>query len=280
MAMIRCSKGHFYNDQEHALCPWCGAPAAGESPASAIKEPLRSVVGKIGDACDSFAGKDDNQQAPGPKPTGKKRQPSPDSAAAYPPAAAPQSPNEQPGWKDGMAEDSSHTISWDAARSEALKQPLAMKAEADVSRDSIPPEVETPEEPDGGHTIALIKKKMGIDPVVGWLVCVEGVEKGRDYRLHSEKNWIGRSESMDIIIKDPAISRENHAAVVYDPRKETFDIRPGEVRGMVYVNGEEAAKSLNLSPYDRIELGDSKFLFIPFVGGDFNWREKSDGEGK
>jgi hypothetical protein len=179
-----------------------------------------------------------------------------------------------------VGEGSSHTINWGAVRSEPLEQFPAKEPEAVVSEESAPLEVETPEEEDGGHTIAIVKKKTGIDPVVGWLVCTEGVEKGRDYRLHSEKNWIGRSESMDITIKDPSISRENHAAVAYDPRRETFEIRPGEVRGMVYVNGQEAANSLDLSPYDRIELGDSKFVFVPFVGGNFNWGEKPDGEEK
>ncbi|WP_424766536.1 hypothetical protein [Paenibacillus sp. sgz302251] len=30
----------------------------------------------------------------------------------------------------------------------------------------------------------------GIDPVVGWLVCVEGPHKGNDFRLHSERNLL------------------------------------------------------------------------------------------
>jgi hypothetical protein len=187
MAMIRCSKGHFYNDQEHTLCPWCGDSAAAESPAGAAKE-----------------------------------------------------------------EDPSHTMKWGGVPPEPAGRSCAA-------------------ETDDGHTIALIRRKMGVDPVVGWLVCVEGIDKGRDYRLHSEKNRIGRSVNMDISVKDPAISRENHAVVAYDPRKGTFDIRPGEVRGMVYVNGEEVANSFVLSPYDKIELGESEFLFIPFVGVNFDW---------
>ena len=39
--------------------------------------------------------------------------------------------------------------------------------------------------PEEWHTIALVKKKTGIDPVVGWLVCVDGLEKGKEYRVHS-----------------------------------------------------------------------------------------------
>lgn len=29
------------------------------------------------------------------------------------------------------------------------------------------------------------------DPVVGWLVCIEGAAKGTDYRIHSQNNYIG-----------------------------------------------------------------------------------------
>jgi hypothetical protein len=176
-----------------------------------------------------------------------------------------------------MDKDAPFTMSWDASDPEPSGQACVIETDASVSKENTPLGVEIPEEPDDGYTIAPVRRKMGVDPVVGWLVCVEGIEKGRDYRLHSEKNWIGRSENMDITVKDPTISRENHAAIVYDPRKETFDIRPGEVRGMIYVNGGEVVKSLDLAPYDKIELGESKFLFIPFVSGHFNWGEKPDG---
>ena len=37
-----------------------------------------------------------------------------------------------------------------------------------------------------------------MDPVTGWLVCIEGPSKGRDYKIMTEKNFLGRSETMDI----------------------------------------------------------------------------------
>lgn len=35
-------------------------------------------------------------------------------------------------------------------------------------------------------------------PVVGWLVCTEGVNKGTDYRLHQGRNFVGRSSEMQM----------------------------------------------------------------------------------
>src|ERR1041385_3579869 len=54
---------------------------------------------------------------------------------------------------------------------------------------------------DDGETVALGVKKQGIDPVVGWLVCTAGPDRGRDYRIRSERNFIGRGEEMDIAIR-------------------------------------------------------------------------------
>ena len=54
-----------------------------------------------------------------------------------------------------------------------------------------------------------------VDPVVGWLVCVEGPLRGTDWRLHAGYNYIGR-ETGDIHIQgDSQISREKHATVSY-----------------------------------------------------------------
>lgn len=121
-------------------------------------------------------------------------------------------------------------------------------------------------------TVALFKKDTGIDPVVGWLVCVEGGDKGRDYRIHGERNFIGRSEKMDICIRgDETISREVHAIISYDMRKNIFRIYQGESKGIVYLNEEEVITAEIIKPYDSIEIGKTKLLFIPFCEERFKW---------
>lgn len=112
----------------------------------------------------------------------------------------------------------------------------------------------------------------GVDPVVGWLVCIEGPERGRDYRLHTERNFIGRDPSMDVAITgDPSISRANHAVISYNPKRHTFRLAPGDSRGLAYLNDEEVIAPVALAPYDRIELGETTLLFIPFCGERFVW---------
>lgn len=130
---------------------------------------------------------------------------------------------------------------------------------------------------DVGVTVAMVRKKIGIDPVVGWLVCVRGPEKGRDYRIRSERNGIGRGADMAICIAgDEAISRENHAFVSFNPRKGSFRIAPGDGRGMTYLNGEEVDVPMPLNAYDRIELGQTHLLFVPLCGAHFNWETEGE----
>jgi len=125
---------------------------------------------------------------------------------------------------------------------------------------------------DDGKTVSLIHKKAGIDPVVGWLVCVEGADRGRDYRIRSEKNFIGRAESMDIAIRgDETVSRENHAIVSYNPKARQFKLHPGVSRGLVYLNGEEVDHPSPLMAGDHIELGQTKLLFVPLCDPRFSW---------
>jgi hypothetical protein len=112
----------------------------------------------------------------------------------------------------------------------------------------------------------------GIDPVVGWLVCIEGADRGRSYLVKSERNFIGRSEKMNICIHgDDTISRENHATISFNPRNNNFKLSLGESRGLVYLNQEEVDVPTTLKPYDIIELGRTKLIFVPLCGERFQW---------
>lgn len=116
-----------------------------------------------------------------------------------------------------------------------------------------------------------------MDPVTGWLVCIEGPSKGRDYRIMTEKNFLGRSDGMDIqILGDNNIAKRNHAVFVYDPKKRHTLVLPGDSQGLVYVNGEAVYVPQELAPYDTIELGKSKFIFIPLCGENFEWQELNE----
>lgn len=113
------------------------------------------------------------------------------------------------------------------------------------------------------------------DPVVGWLVCIEGATKGTDYRIHSQNNYIGRSAKMDISIpEDSHISAENSAIIAYDNEDRTFYFGPCSGRNIVRVNGKPALSVEKIEAYDVLTIGTTKLLFVPLCGDRFDWNEK------
>ena len=111
-------------------------------------------------------------------------------------------------------------------------------------------------------------------PVVGWLVCLDGPDRGKDYRLHGEKNFVGRATHMDVVIEsDPSVSREKHAIVVFEPKKSSFWLLPGEATGLVYLNGEIVNAPTGIKAGDILELGQTRLVLVPFCGDHYNWAE-------
>ena len=109
-------------------------------------------------------------------------------------------------------------------------------------------------------------------PVCGWIVCIEGARKGKDYKVMAGKNFVGRADDMDIqILGDNKISRRNHCVIVYDAKQGQTVLLPGDSNGLVYLNDEAVYVPTGLNIYDVIELGESKFLYIPFCGEHFKW---------
>jgi len=111
----------------------------------------------------------------------------------------------------------------------------------------------------------------GTDPVVGWLVCLDGPDRGRDFRLKMERNFIGRSPSMDILVNDERISRDRHASIIFDPKNRSFWLAPGESTGLVYLNGALVHTPTQLKADDLIELGATKLVLIPFCSEKYEW---------
>ena len=111
-----------------------------------------------------------------------------------------------------------------------------------------------------------------VAPVVGWLVCTEGVNKGSDYRLHQGRNFIGRSLEMDVcLMGDNTVSRSSHAVVVYDPRGNVYLAQPGDSKELLYINDKLVLNTVELKAMDILSLGSTKLMFVPLCGEAFHW---------
>jgi hypothetical protein len=132
---------------------------------------------------------------------------------------------------------------------------------------------------DENKTVGLMKEKLGIDPVVGWLVCIAGKEIGKDYKIRGQINTIGRSEKMDICIKnDNTISYDNHARLSFSERNNRFNLIPAESKNVIYLNDDEVFTPTLLNAYDVIDFGETKLMFIPFCCDKFDWNSNNTGE--
>ena len=111
-----------------------------------------------------------------------------------------------------------------------------------------------------------------VRPVTGWLVCIEGTEKGKDFRIHGEMNYIGRSKSNDVVLSsDPTVSRERHAVIAYDDREKLFFFAPASGSSLVRQNGRPVLNTVELKAGDRLEIGSGIYLFVPLCGENFQW---------
>ena len=114
--------------------------------------------------------------------------------------------------------------------------------------------------------------KTATTPVVGWLVCKEGSEFGKSFELKAGRNFIGRSSDNDVVIKgDQAVSRKEHAVIVFDPKSSRFHVQPGSSSELFYVNGEVVLQVVEINDRDTITLGETELLFVPLCDDRFSW---------
>ena len=64
-----------------------------------------------------------------------------------------------------------------------IDKTLPISRNNDVENKTAPRVSNANKENQENKTIGIYHKEIGIDPVVGWLVCIEGPDRGRDYRL-------------------------------------------------------------------------------------------------
>ena len=127
------------------------------------------------------------------------------------------------------------------------------------------------EEPEGAKTIGYFGG-ISNEPVVGWLVSIEGSTFGMDFKLKTGRNFIGRAPDMDVSLTgDASISRDKHAIILYEPRGNVFLVQPGDAKELFYLNDKVVLGATEINAYDVLSLGNTKLLFIPCCSDKFNW---------
>lgn len=113
---------------------------------------------------------------------------------------------------------------------------------------------------------------------VGWVLITDGPGKGECFAIQSGMSQIGRGEDQAVRLDfgDMAISRSNHAAIVYDPQKHTFLLGHGGKANLVRLNGSPVVATHNLSDGDEIVIGETRLRFKALCSAQFNWTEAEE----
>ena len=111
------------------------------------------------------------------------------------------------------------------------------------------------------------------EPIVAWLVCVNGADRGRDYPIRDKINIIGSSPNNDIQVNgEPAVAPENHACIAYDSESTACLLLAGAM-GAVCLNGEFNDYPQPLNKFDIITIGNAQFVFAPASEG-LGWKHR------
>lgn len=112
------------------------------------------------------------------------------------------------------------------------------------------------------------------EPVVGWLVCIQGESQGLSFEIYEGKNSIGRMRTNKVCLADEnSVSREKHAIIIFDAKNTTFYIQSGESDKMTYLNNSPVLMPQQLHEFDKIQLGECELLFIPLCSERFKWED-------
>lgn len=115
--------------------------------------------------------------------------------------------------------------------------------------------------------------QVDVQPVVGWLVVLEGSGKGQDIRLVPGMNTIGRGTENTVCLSfgDEMISRDKHANIIFDYKNKLFFLQHGDGNNLTYLNDSVVLQPQQMNNGDVVTLGNTKLRFIPFCDENCPW---------
>lgn len=139
------------------------------------------------------------------------------------------------------------------------------------------PRRETPAQPPPmERTVAAQKMDVNAPAkryVVGWLVGLNGNNRGESYPVRIGRNVLGRDRASDIVVNDDQASA-HHADLVFRPDERRFILMDHNSTNGTYVNEAEIEPRRDLAGRDVIRIGSQKFLFMPLCEEGMYWDDE------
>lgn len=113
----------------------------------------------------------------------------------------------------------------------------------------------------------------------GWLVIKSGPGRGAAFPVMRGVSQIGRGSDQTIALDfgDMAISRQNHAAIAYDPATHQFHVGHGGKSNLVRLNGKPLLSTAVAGDGDVIQIGETTLVLKVLCTADFNWSAVDSG---
>lgn len=264
MNKLMCVNGHFYDGDTYSSCPHCEQGMEAAKP-------------------DTFLMRHNQEYSEQPAPIkkermglfGKKKTKSlEENRTEYISEGTSDFSRDNDDKTEILTEDDvSFNVAYRRAMEEQEPQMISSPVVQQVKTDSISPQFnmnKNYQDLDEGKTIGFFSTG-ATEPPVGYLICIKGEDYGEGFLLKSGNNSIGRSQSMDVVIRDPKVSREKQAFVMYEPHKRDFYLKPGEGNGLCYLNDDILLEIKKIKAYDQIVLGDTVLMLVPVCGENFSW---------
>lgn len=163
------------------------------------------------------------------------------------------------------------------ARAVAPAEPSRPAPAAPARRDVPPAPVERPPME---RTVAVPKLSVGGPDtvpakryVVGWLIGLNGSNRGEAFPVRIGRNVLGRDRRSDIVVSDEQASA-HHADLVFRPEERRFILMDHNSTNGTYVNEAEIEPRRDLAGKDVVRIGSQKFLFMPLVHDGFYWDDE------
>jgi len=303
MTIKFCENGHFYDEDKTPACPLCGAAAKKEAPRPVMPAPLpvkseKSVKKKKSGSL--FPKKPKEEEAPPPPapPRVPRVVPQPeegvtvklskeelgllldeDEAPLVPPPFPPAVPKPE---KEAPPPPPAPVVAY-APTPKIVLAPQPVPQTAQPAPSVAQPVPVAPLQKPLVAAIQSAKQDDGVTqgmyrdfdnaPVVGWLVAIGGPHMGKDFRLIAGKNHIGRDPRMEVaLLDDMAVSRVQHATVIFDQETNEFYLRDSEnSKAVVRLNGTLLLAPTKINARDVITVGETELTLLPFCDKTYNW---------
>ncbi|NIZ14745.1 FHA domain-containing protein [Phaeobacter sp. HF9A] len=115
---------------------------------------------------------------------------------------------------------------------------------------------------------------------VGWLAVISGPGRGATFTLHAGVSTIGRGADQGVPLDfgDTSISRDQHAAIAFDPESQAFYVGHGGKANLVRLNGRPVLSTEVLNPGDTLRIGETELRFVPLCDQSFSWDGAQEGD--